>query len=117
LNLLFLILRNEIGKIISFVINVLLDFIVLTLITIYYDFNISTDLIILKLYKQKNNSFSGVFEEITPTSVMYNKLECYVVIINNKKYFSPVVSKVDFIMNKPAVITTVKEIILEVNYE
>ena len=117
LNLLFLFFRNEIGKILSFIINFLLDFIVLTLVTIYYDFQISNDLIILRLFKQKKYTFNGVIEEIATDSVMYNKLECFVVTINNKKYYSPVVSKIEFIVDKPVVISIVKEIILEVEYE
>ena len=117
INFLLLFYRNEIGKILSLVINVLLDVIVLTILTIFYDLKVSTDLIILKLYKLKTNNFSGVIEEIDSTPIMYNKLECYVVTISNKKYYSPVVSNIDFIMNKPTIICTVKEIILEVSYE
>lgn len=117
LNILILFIRNEIGKTLSFIINVLLDFIVLTLVTIYYDLYISNNLIILRLFKQNKYTFNGVIEEITTNSVMYNKLECYVVTINNKKYYSPVVSKIDFIVDKPVVISIVKEIILEVDYE
>ena len=117
LNILFLFIRNEIGKTLSFIINVLLDFIVLTLVTIYYDFHMSNDLIILRLFKQKKYTFNGVVEDVAMDSVMYNKLECYVVTINNKKYYSPVVSKIEFIVDKPIIVSIVKEIILEVEYE
>lgn len=117
LNLFILHFRSEIGKTISLVINIFLDVIVLTLVVIFYDFRVSTDLNILKLYKFKPNNFSGEIEEISTTAIMYNKIQCYVVTINNKKYYSPVVSKINFIMNKPAIICSIKEVILEVSYE
>lgn len=117
LNLLFLFIRNEIGKTLSFVINVLLDILFLTFVTLYYDFKVSKDVFILKLCKQKPHTFSGMIEEITTTPIMYNKLECITVIINNKKYYSPVGSKIEFVLHKPVVVSVVKEIILEVEYE
>jgi hypothetical protein len=117
LNIIILHFRSEIGKTLSLVINVLLDFIVLTLIMLFYDFRVSTDLTILKLYKFKPYNFSGMIEEMSTTTIMYNKIECYIVTINNKKYYSPVVSKINFIMNRPATICSIKEVILEVSYE
>ena len=117
INLFILHFRSEIGKTLSLVINILLDVIVLTLVVMFYDFRVSTDLNILRLYKFKPNNFSGEIEEISTTAIMYNKIQCYVVTINNKKYYSPVVSKINFIMNKPAIICSIKEVILEVSYE
>ena len=117
LNISCLLLRGTIGKTLSMIINILLDVFVLSVVTMYYDFNVSKDLTILKLYKQKINTFSGVIDEVNQTPITYSKLKCYVVVINNKKYYSPINSKIEFIVNKSAVISTVKNIILEVSYE
>ena len=117
LNLLFLSLRHEIGKLLSLVINVLLDIVVLTLATLFFDMKISKELILLKLYKQKISTFKGEIKEVISPAITFNKLSCYVVVINGKKYFSPIQSKVNFVMDKPAVISTAKNIILEVSYE
>jgi hypothetical protein len=99
------------------VINVLLDIIGLSLITFYYDFNVSNELKILKLFNQKAYVEKGLISEISTTTIMYNKLECYIVKINNKKYYTPIQSKIEFVLDKNVVISTVKEIILEVSYE
>jgi hypothetical protein len=117
LNVILLIFRNNIGKILSLVINVLLDIIGLSLITFYYDFNVSNELKILKLFNQKAYVEKGLISEISTTTIMYNKLECYIVKINNKKYYTPIQSKIEFVLDRNVVINTVKEIILEVSYE
>ena len=44
-NVFILMFRNVIGKTLSLIINVLLDFVVLTLVTIFYDFKISKELV------------------------------------------------------------------------
>ena len=58
-----------------------------------------------------------MIEAISQESITYNKLACYVLNINNKKFYSPVQSKIDFVLNKKATVSVVKGIILEVRYE
>ena len=116
-NLVLLFIRNEIGKVLSFTLNVLLDIIVLTLVCLFYDFKISNDRKILKLFEHKLFSFEGVIVNKSEDTLIYNKIQCHVVTISGKRYYSPVQSKIVFIENKTASITTSKEIILEVVYE
>jgi hypothetical protein len=116
-NILLLIFRNNIGKTLSLIVNILLDIVVLSLVTYYFDNNILNDLRILKLFNQNSYVEKGVIEEISSSTIIYNKLECYIIKINNKKYYSPVQSNIEFILNKSVVIKTTKEIILEVSYE
>ena len=60
---------------------------------------------------------NGEIESIDQTTIIYNKIDCYIVTINQKKYYSPVNSKVNLEKNKNAKISIVKGIILEVDYE
>ena len=117
LNIVILNLRHILSKNVSFILNVVSDVICFTSMMIYFDFMINKEYSLLKLFSKNKMIINGEIESIDQTTIIYNKIDCYIVTINQKKYYSPVNSKVNLEKNKNAKISIVKGIILEVDYE
>ena len=114
INIILTFLRNEENHQIFLTLNIVLDVLCFFILLTYIGCYLQPKLNILKLYSENQLLIEGEIKEISQSTIRYMNLDCYMVLIDEHKFYLPENKFIKCEIDQNIKISTAYEVILEV---
>ena len=114
LNIVLTLCRNESNHEVLLFLNIALDILCFFLLLTYVGYCFLPDKHMLRLYEENKLVVEGEVKEISSSTYRYMKLDCFVILIDEHKYYLPENKIIKFNVGETVKISTAYEVILEV---